>query len=108
MSLDARLVLRLPGGPDSEPFHLDIHLKAPSGITVLLGPSGSGKTLTLNCIAGFAHPDEGRILVNDELFFDAATRTNIPPEFRRCGYLFQDHALFPHMTIRENLRFAAS
>ena len=48
-----------------------------------------------------------RILVRDELYFDAATKVNVPPNGRRCGYIFQDHALFPHMTVRENLRFAA-
>lgn len=108
MSIDARLSHHLPVAADSEPFQLQIHLSAPSGIIVILGPSGSGKTLTLNCIAGFARPDEGRILVNDRLLFDAAARVNTPPQQRHCGYIFQDHALFPHMTVRDNLRFAAS
>lgn len=75
---------------------------------MLFGPSGAGKTLLLNCLAGFTRADEGRILVHDELFFDAPTRIHLPPQRRRCGYIFQDHALFPHMTVRENLRFAAS
>jgi molybdate transport system ATP-binding protein len=64
--------------------------------------------LTLNCLAGFTRPDQGRILVNDEIYFDAGSRIHLPPQRRRCGYIFQDHALFPHMTVRENLRFAAS
>jgi molybdate transport system ATP-binding protein len=108
MSIDARLTKRLPAAADSPAFELSIHLRAARGITVLLGPSGSGKTLTLNCIAGFARPDEGRILVNDELYFDAATQIELRPQLRRCGYVFQDHALFPHMSVRENLRFAAA
>ena len=108
MSIDARLIKRFAAGPESEPFELNIHLRAAIGVTVLLGPSGSGKTLTLNCLAGFARPDEGRILVNDELYFDAAARVHLPPRRRRCGYIFQDHALFPHMSVRDNLRFAAS
>ncbi len=108
MSIDARLVKRFPAGPDSEAFELNIHLLADAGITVLFGPSGAGKTLTLNCLGGFARPDEGRILVNDQLYFDAAANLHLTPQRRRCGYIFQDHALFPHMTVRDNLRFAAS
>jgi molybdate transport system ATP-binding protein len=109
MSIDARLSKRLAAIDQSEPFLLDVHLHAPSSaITVLLGPSGSGKTLTLNCIAGFARPDHGRILVNDRLYFDASAGVHLRPQTRRCGYVFQDHALFPHMTVRENLRFAAA
>ncbi len=92
---------------ESAAFSLDVSFEAAAGITVLFGPSGAGKTLTLDCIAGFEAPDEGRILVDDALLFDAATRVNLPPQARRCGYVFQNYALFPHMTIRENLRFAA-
>jgi molybdate transport system ATP-binding protein len=106
--IDARLLKRLPAGTGSEAFELDIHLQAQPGITVLFGPSGAGKSLTLNCIAGFARPDEGRILVSDRIYFDAATGVHLTPQQRQCGYIFQDHALFPNMTVRENLRFAAS
>ncbi len=106
--VDARLLKRLPPARDSEAFDLNVHLRAGPGITVLFGSSGAGKTLTLNCLAGFSRPDEGRILVRDEIYFDAAARVHLPPQQRRIGYMFQDHALFPHMTVRENLRFAAS
>ena len=106
--IDARLIKRFPAAPASEPFELNIHLRAGPGLTVLFGPSGAGKTLTLNCLGGFARPDEGRILVDDQLYFDGATRLHVAPHHRRCAYIFQDHALFPHMTVRENLRFAAS
>lgn len=106
--IDARIVKRLPPASNSPAFHLDVHLRAGLGTTVLLGPSGAGKTLILNCLAGFARPDEGRILVAGQIYFDAATRVHLSPQHRRCGYIFQDHALFPHMTVRENLRFAAA
>ncbi len=107
-SIDARIVKRLPAVKDTPAFELDVHIRAQEGIYVLLGASGAGKTLLLNCLGGFIRPDEGRILVHDRLYFDAATQVHLRPELRRCGYIFQDHALFPHMTIRENLRFAAS
>jgi len=74
---------------------------------VLFGPSGSGKTQVLDSIAGFTRPDEGRILLDDDLLFDAATGVHLPPQARNCGYVFQNYALFPHMTLRENLMFAA-
>lgn len=107
MGLDATLQKRLTGSSGSEAFELNLHLTAEQGITVLLGPSGSGKTLTLNCIGGFVKPDAGRILLNDQILFDAGAKVNLPPEKRRCGYIFQDHALFPHMSVRDNLLFAA-
>jgi molybdate transport system ATP-binding protein len=107
MSVDARICKRLSAVESTPAFELNVHLRAPAGVTVLFGPSGSGKTLTLNCISGFVRPDAGRILVADRLLFDDEAKVSVPPEQRRCGYLFQDHALFPHMTVRENLRFAA-
>ena len=106
--VDARVVKHLPPIKETPAFELNLHFHGGEGITVILGPSGAGKTLLLNCLGGFVRPDEGRILVSDELYFDAATNVHLPPRLRRCGYIFQDHALFPHMTVRENLRFAAS
>ena len=103
----ARLEKRFPPGPESAGFHLDVDLEAGGGVTVLFGPSGAGKTLTLDCIAGFARPDSGRILLDDEILFDASARVNLPPRKRRCGYVFQNYALFPHMSLRENLMFGA-
>jgi len=61
----------------------------------------------LDSIAGFVDPDEGRILLDDELLFDGASRVHVTPQKRNCGYVFQNYALFPHMTLRENLAFAA-
>ncbi len=108
IKIDARLIKRLPAIGETKAFELNIHLKSDSPTTVLWGASGAGKSLALNCLAGFSTPDEGRILVNDELYFDAVTGVDLRPRYRRCGYMFQDHALFPHMTVRENLKFAAA
>ena len=107
-AINARMIKRLPAGKDGPAFELDVHLQLPTGVTSLIGPSGAGKSLTLNCLAGFTRPDDGRVLVNDEIYFDAAAHVDLPPRDRRCSYVFQDHALFPHMTVRENLRFAAA
>ena len=107
MSLDARLKKHFLATRNSSAFTLDIHIQAEKGITALIGPSGAGKSLSLNCVGGFVRPDEGRILLNDRIYFDAAGGVHVPPRDRRCGYIFQDHALFPHMTVRENLQFAA-
>lgn len=106
--VDARIVKHLLPIKETPAFELNLHFNGGEGICVILGPSGAGKTLLLNCLGGFVRPDEGRILVSDELYFDAAANVHLPPRLRRCGYIFQDHALFPHMTVRENLRFAAS
>ncbi len=105
--IDARIRKNLEGGDDSHPFSLDLHISTNAGVTVLFGPSGAGKSLTLDAIAGFVKPDEGRILVDDVLLFDAAAGVNLPPRSRHCGYVFQSSALFPHMTLRQNLAFAA-
>ncbi|HTB10906.1 MAG TPA: ABC transporter ATP-binding protein [Bryobacteraceae bacterium] len=105
--LQARLRKTFPQRPDSSGFSLDLEFKAAAGVTVLFGPSGSGKTQVLDSIAGFTRPDEGRILLDDDLLFDAATGVHLPPQARNCGYVFQNYALFPHMTLRQNLMFAA-
>ncbi|MBL8210396.1 MAG: ATP-binding cassette domain-containing protein [Bryobacterales bacterium] len=102
----ARLKKRFPAGPDSAEFLLDADLRSADAVSVLFGPSGSGKTLTLECIAGFIRPDEGRVMLGDDILFDAPTGVFLPPQARRCGYVFQNYALFPHMTLRENLLFA--
>jgi molybdate transport system ATP-binding protein len=86
---------------------LDLEFQAGAAVTVLFGPSGSGKTLTLDSVAGFVRPDEGRILLDDAILFDAASGVHLPPQARQCGYVFQNYALFPHMTLRQNLAFAA-
>src|SRR5690242_4868933 len=105
--ISARLRKTFPARPDSAPFSLELEFQASAGVTVLFGPSGSGKTLTLDLIAGFVRPDDGRILLDDEILFDGSAGVSLPPQGRNCGYVFQNYALFPHMTLRENLEFAA-
>ncbi len=103
----ARIRKQFSAGPGSAGFSLDVELQAGQGITVLFGPSGAGKTLTLDSIAGFVRPDQGRILLDDQILFDGAAGVHLAPQARRCGYVFQNYALFPHMTLRKNLEFAA-
>jgi len=105
--LQARLTKSFPTSPESAAFALDVEFTASPGVTVLFGASGAGKTLTLDCISGFIRPDSGRLLLDDRILYDASARVHIPPRDRRCGYVFQNYALFPHMTLRENLAFAA-
>ena len=104
--IHARILKRYAPGPDSAGFTLDVDLQTSAGVAVLFGPSGSGKTLTLDCIAGFVRPEEGRILADQQILFDAASGVHLSPQARQCGYVFQNYALFPHMTVRENLAFA--
>jgi molybdate transport system ATP-binding protein len=107
MTIQARIAKRFPPGPESAGFSLNVEFQTAAGVTVLFGRSGAGKTLTLDAIAGFVRPDQGRIMVDDEILFDAARGVNVPPQGRHCGYVFQNYALFPHMTLRQNLEFAA-
>lgn len=79
---------------------------ADKGSVVLFGPSGAGKSLTLNILAGLIKPDEGKINVDDQVFFDSDKKINLPPQRRQVGYLFQDYALFPHLTVAENIAFS--
>lgn len=88
-------------------FHLQVCLEAGSEVLALLGPSGCGKSLTLRCIAGMERPDRGRIEVDGVPLFDAARRVCLPPQQRRAGLLFQSYALFPHMTVRQNVAAGA-
>jgi molybdate transport system ATP-binding protein len=76
-------------------------------VTVLFGPSGSGKTTLLRMLAGLERPDAGSIAFRENAWFDAARSIHLPPEQRRAGFLFQDYALFPHLTVAENVAYAA-
>lgn len=105
--ISAHIVKRFAPGPESAGFHLDIQFEAAAGVTVLYGPSGSGKTLSLESIAGFVTPDSGRLMLDNRILFDAESGVDLRPRQRSCGYVFQNYALFPHMTLRENLAFAA-
>ena len=106
--IDARIrKIRLPGPAPRGPA-LDVEFRATGGVAVLFGASGVGKTMGLAAIAGLLQPDEGRILVDDQILYDHEAKIGLPPALRRCGYVFPDHALFPHMTLRQNLLFAAT
>lgn len=77
-------------------------------VTVLFGPSGSGKTTILRCLAGLERPDRGYIRFGDETWFDRARTVCLAPQARRIGYLFQEYALFPHLTVAQNIGFGVS
>jgi molybdate transport system ATP-binding protein len=85
-------------------FLLSIKLESRSRALGLLGASGSGKSMTLRCLAGIETPDQGRIILNDRVIFDSEKGINIPARYRNIGLLFQSYALFPHMTVYENIR----
>ncbi|TFJ92275.1 ATP-binding cassette domain-containing protein [Lentibacillus salicampi] len=85
-------------------FMLDANFKVGGEIAVLLGSSGSGKTTILNCITGLTHPDAGQITLNGRHLYHGNSKS-VPTAKRRIGYLFQDYALFPHMTVEKNIRY---
>ena len=84
-------------------FHLRAAFSCGREFMGILGASGCGKSMTLKCIAGIEKPDRGRIVLDSRVLFDSEKRINLPPQQRRVGYLFQDYALFPGMTVRENI-----
>jgi molybdate transport system ATP-binding protein len=86
-------------------FSLDVAFIAAPGFTILFGASGSGKTTLLDCVAGLTTPGAGRIAVGERVLFDAQTRVNIPVAKRRVGYVLQDLALFPHLTVEQNTEY---
>jgi iron(III) transport system ATP-binding protein len=96
------LVKRFPGVVAVD--HVSFTVRDGEFLT-LLGPSGCGKSTTLSAIAGLEHPDEGTIRVGDQVFFDSARRRVLAPEQRNVGLVFQSYALWPHMTVEENLAF---
>ena len=69
----------------------------------LMGASGSGKSMTLKCIAGIMTPDCGRIVLGNQILFDSEKKINLPPQKRKIGYLFQNYALFPNLTVEQNI-----
>ena len=84
-------------------FKLDVDFVCDNEILGLLGASGCGKSMTLRCVAGIQTPDSGRIVLNDRVLFDSEKKINLPPQQRRVGYLFQQYALFPNMTVAGNI-----
>jgi molybdate transport system permease protein len=102
MSLEVSIEKNLSG------FRLAVEFVADGAPLGLLGPSGSGKTMALRAIAGLEMPDRGRIVLQGRVLFDSAQGINIPPRARRIGLLFQNYALFPHLTVAENIAFGLS
>lgn len=86
-------------------FQLQAALRCTQRNVVLFGPSGAGKSLTLKAVAGLLRPDTGAIRMHGQVLFDAAAGINLSPQRRRIGYVFQDYALFPHLTVRQNVGF---
>ena len=100
MRLSVRVCHRL-----SDKFALEAAFEASAGFTMLLGPSGGGKTTLLNCIAGFVRPHTGRISLGPRVLFNSAARIDMPVAERRLGYVFQNLALFPHLTVAQNVQY---
>ena len=97
--LSAQLRHRLDG------FALDVSWSSPDPVVALVGPSGSGKTLTLQCLAGLLRADSGRIAIGDRVVFDTTTGVDVTAQSRRVGYVFQGYALFPHLSVAQNIGY---
>ncbi|WP_025137854.1 sulfate/molybdate ABC transporter ATP-binding protein [Achromobacter sp. DH1f] len=105
MSVDLRIRKQMVSG--DRHFSLDVAFSSASKRIALFGPSGAGKSLTLRAVAGLLRPDGGRIVVNGRVLFDTDARVNVAPQARRVAYLFQDYALFPHLTVAQNIAFGS-
>ncbi|MCU1271651.1 MAG: Molybdenum transporter ATP-binding protein [Acidobacteriaceae bacterium] len=90
---------------DAGGFELDVAFALEKGITILFGPSGAGKTTLLDCIAGLTNPDQGRIVAGGRVLFDSEEQSNLSTTERNIGYVFQDLALFPHLTVEANVAY---
>lgn len=84
-------------------FNVDLEYEFDSGVLVIQGESGAGKTTILNCISGLSRPDEGRISLGSRVVFDSTAGVDVPTRLRNVGYLFQNYALFPNMTVHQNI-----
>ena len=89
-------------------FQLNVSFEAENEVLGILGASGCGKSMTLKCIAGIEKPDEGRIVLNGRILFDSEKHIDLSPQQRRVGYLFQQYALFPNMTVEQNILAGAN
>ena len=98
-------VLDVAARHDFPAFRLDAAFNAPAGITALFGPSGSGKSTILAVIAGLLRPRHGRVVLDGTTLLDTGAGIDVPAERRRCGTVFQDARLFPHLSVEANLRY---
>jgi len=89
-------------------FELQACLEVFNEILVLVGSSGSGKTTILKCLAGLKTPSEGSILINERTVYSSANKITLPSRERRVGYVFQEYALFPHMTVKKNIMYGVT
>ena len=92
-------------GETGSPFELQVELAVAAGFTILFGASGAGKTTLLDCIAGLQTPDDGAIAIGGATLFDSKSRVNLAPSRRSVAYLLQSLALFPHMTVEQNVQY---
>ncbi|MEI7968491.1 MAG: ATP-binding cassette domain-containing protein [Betaproteobacteria bacterium] len=90
---------------DGHQFDLDAQFRCEQDVTVIFGPSGSGKSVTLQAVAGLLRPREGFVKLGDRVLFDASRGTDLPARQRRVAYVFQDYALFPHLSVERNVAF---
>lgn len=103
--IQASLSKQLHGS--SGDFQLNVDISIEQGqLIALYGESGAGKTTLLRCLAGLENPDQGRLVINNQIWFDNTKQINVSPQQRYVGYMFQDYALFPNMTVQGNLAFA--
>lgn len=93
---------------DLSSFNLNVKLESNEKILGFLGESGSGKSMTLKCIAGLEKPTKGKIILNDRVLFDSDKKINLSTQERKVGFLFQNYALFPHMTVTQNIGLSLS
>jgi molybdate transport system ATP-binding protein len=100
--LGCRIQKRFAG---QQNFAVDVAFEAAAGFTILFGASGAGKTTLLDCVAGLTRPDNGRIAIGDRAVFDSSSGVNLPVADRHVGYVFQNLALFPHMTAEQNVSY---
>jgi len=105
-TLSAHIKKRLSGA--GREFTLEVDFALSPGVTILFGASGAGKTTLLDCLAGLIRPDSGHIAFANESWFDQRLRINIPVRARGIGYVFQDLALFPHLSVEQNVQYGIS
>ena len=103
MTIDVSLYTQLTAG--ERRFTLDVAFQSQARRIVLFGPSGAGKSMTLRAMAGLLRPDAGRIVIDSRVLFDSDVAIWVPPRLRNMAYLFQDYALFPHLSVAQNIAF---